>query len=170
MKSSLRKLRGLAALHKHGHGGDHKDRRDLLSLAQLDELAKAYRVLLSLSLSLSLSTVCLAAEKSTEIDKLSHSFWTCQTFVNRFVSFLFFFDFSPTRHDLKITSFYLYIIYILCLSIATFICCWIPSLIWSHQSVRIQQQQQQQQQSNVRGSINIEEWSVRFMYTLAVIN
>ncbi|PNT52986.1 hypothetical protein POPTR_001G061500v4 [Populus trichocarpa] len=43
MKSSLRKLRGLAALHKHGHGGDHKDRRDLLSLAQLDELAKAYR-------------------------------------------------------------------------------------------------------------------------------
>jgi hypothetical protein len=55
MKSSLRKLRGLAALHKHGHGGDHKDRRDLLSLAQLDELAKAYRVLLSLSLSRSLS-------------------------------------------------------------------------------------------------------------------
>ncbi|KAJ6961878.1 hypothetical protein NC652_000746 [Populus alba x Populus x berolinensis] len=43
MKSSLRKLRGLAALHKHGHGGDHKDRRDLLSLGQLDELAKAYR-------------------------------------------------------------------------------------------------------------------------------
>lgn len=70
MKSSLRKLKGLAALHKHGHGGDHKDRRDLLSLAQLDELAKAYRVLLSLSL----STVCLVAEKSTEIDKLSRSF------------------------------------------------------------------------------------------------
>ncbi|KAJ6945690.1 hypothetical protein NC651_000681 [Populus alba x Populus x berolinensis] len=43
MKSSLRKLRGLAALHKHGLGGDHKDRRDLLSLGQLDELAKAYR-------------------------------------------------------------------------------------------------------------------------------
>ncbi|XP_011036141.1 PREDICTED: uncharacterized protein At2g33490-like isoform X2 [Populus euphratica] len=43
MKSSLRKLRGLAALHKHGHGGDHKDRRDLPSLAQLDEFAKAYR-------------------------------------------------------------------------------------------------------------------------------
>ncbi|KAG6736959.1 hypothetical protein POTOM_060093 [Populus tomentosa] len=50
MKSSLRKLRGLAALHKHGHSGDHEDRRDLLSRAQLDELAKAYRVLLSLSL------------------------------------------------------------------------------------------------------------------------
>jgi hypothetical protein len=104
----------------------------------------------------------LVAEKSTEIDKLSRSFWTCQTFVNRFVSFLFFSDFSPTRHDLKITSFYLYIIYILCLSIATFICCWIPSLIWSHQSVGIQQQQQQQQSN--------EEWSVRFMNKLAVIN
>ncbi|KAJ6702156.1 hypothetical protein OIU74_013333 [Salix koriyanagi] len=43
MKSSLSKLRGLAGFHKHGHGGDHKNRRNLLSLAQFDELAEAYR-------------------------------------------------------------------------------------------------------------------------------
>lgn len=103
MKSSLSKLRGLAGFHKHGHGGDHKNRRNLLSLAQFDELAEAYRVLLSLS------TARLVAEKSTEIHKLLRSFWTCQTFVNRFVSFLFRFDFSSTKHDLKITSFFLLI-------------------------------------------------------------
>lgn len=39
MKTSLRKLRGLA-LHKH----EAKDRRDLRPLAQLDELAQASRV------------------------------------------------------------------------------------------------------------------------------
>ena len=61
MKSSLRKLRGFGAFHKHGHVGDHKHRRDLLSLAQFDELAEAHRVLLSLS------NACLVAETSTEI-------------------------------------------------------------------------------------------------------
>ncbi|KAF9689008.1 hypothetical protein SADUNF_Sadunf01G0047100 [Salix dunnii] len=43
MKSSLRKLRGFGAFHKHGHVADHKNRRDLLSLAQFDELAEAHR-------------------------------------------------------------------------------------------------------------------------------
>lgn len=41
MKSSLKKLRGLA-LHNHKH--DTKDRNNILPLSQLDELAQATQV------------------------------------------------------------------------------------------------------------------------------
>lgn len=59
MKTSLRKLRGLA-LHKH----EAKDRRDLRPLAQLDELAQASQV--KLHLLLVSFTFCLARNLEDE--------------------------------------------------------------------------------------------------------